>query len=376
MRVAVSAVSRFTDPTGICKHAANIVKSLLLQNESDPITLFLGEWQTGYFNKTLGITNSDRVVIRPIAIQNRSLARNRWFVSELPKLAKQERADIIHLSFPIPILQRIRACPVVTTIHDLYPYDYPENFGFPNYYLNRLFLQMNVAQSDGFVCVSTSTMERARELFPRPFAKKKSAMIYNAADFSGVEPQRPSFVTGESEFLLTVGQHRRNKNLDILIRAFAKLRRTEHFSPELKLIIVGGSGPETDALTSLVHEEKLNSNVLFVSGLAESELAWLYAHCNLFVSSSSIEGFCMPLLEARRLSPRIVCSDIPVFRELAGTSSNLFSLAGDADSNLASAMFKSLSEQPTRSNDDFRSFSLDHIGQQYTAFYSSLLGTC
>ena len=102
MRVAVSAVSRFTDPTGICKHAANIVKSLLLQDESGPITLFLGEWQTAYFDKTLGIADSNRVVIRPIAIQNRSIARNKWFVSELPKLAKQERADILHLSFPIP----------------------------------------------------------------------------------------------------------------------------------------------------------------------------------------------------------------------------------------------------------------------------------
>ena len=218
-------------------------------------------------------------------------------------------------------------------------------------------------------------MERARELFPRPFIEKKSAMIYNAADFSGVEPQRPSFVTTESKFLLTVGQHRKNKNLDILIRAFSNLRRTERISPELKLIIVGGSGPETEILRSLVSEARLEPAVLFVSGLAESELAWLYANCSLFVSSSSIEGFCMPLLEARRLSPRIVCSDIPVFRELAGTASKLFSLSGDADSNLTAAILQSLSEAPIKTDEDFRRFSLDHIGRQYTDFYTSVLGT-
>src|ERR1019366_678927 len=44
---------------------------------------------------------------------------------------------------------------------DLYPYDIPENFGFPHYFANRAILRQCLSSVDGIACVSGGTSKTA-----------------------------------------------------------------------------------------------------------------------------------------------------------------------------------------------------------------------
>ena len=50
------------------------------------------------------------------------------------------------------------------------------------------------------------------------------------------------------------------------------------------------------------------------------ELEKFYKKANLFVSLSEHEGFGLTLLEAMKFGCPVVCSDIPVFREIYNNS--------------------------------------------------------
>lgn len=140
MHILIAALHRSTKPTGICRHAANLARSLADLAEVTQVTLVTGAWQRHYFETAFALS-SPKIHMIDVAIQNRSSGRNLWFLFELPKLANQQHPDIVHLAFPLPFWRSRFHCPVVATIHDLYPYECPENFGRIRAIFNRLFLR-------------------------------------------------------------------------------------------------------------------------------------------------------------------------------------------------------------------------------------------
>ena len=124
--------------------------------------------------------------------------------------------------------------------------------------------------------------------------------------------------------------------------AFAQLVADHTISPLMHLIIVGSAGPETDALRSLRASLALEDRIVFLSALQDSGLFWLYKMCRLFVIPSATEGFCLPLVEALQLGCRVVCSDIPIFREVGSQGCTYFDLGYRPRANLVKAITKEL----------------------------------
>ena len=147
MRVLISGLWAAEQPSGICRTVVNLIRCLNLADRSTEVSVALGEWQREYFEDTLGLGELKMEVVE-IAISNRSYSRSAWYARELPRLARRLSADLVHLSFPAPVVRREFHCPVITTLHDLYPYDRPRNFGFPRVLFNRLFLRQAVHQSE------------------------------------------------------------------------------------------------------------------------------------------------------------------------------------------------------------------------------------
>jgi hypothetical protein len=44
---------------------------------------------------------------------------------------RRSGADVVHLAYPVPLNSGAFACPIVVTLHDLYPHEIPENFWLP-----------------------------------------------------------------------------------------------------------------------------------------------------------------------------------------------------------------------------------------------------
>ncbi len=372
MHILIAALHRPAKPTGVCRHAANLAQCLADTQEVSKVTLIVGAWQTHYFEQFF---YSKKIQLISVDIKNSSLARNIWFLFGLPKLVKRLSPDIVHMSFPFPFLRSLFSSPVVSTIHDLYPYEKPEVFGYPNVIFNRLFLKQCIENSDGLTCVSQSTLSSLNSYFPNLKSCKEITAIYNYVDFSHIAPQLPVGLNiGDNDsFLLCVAQHRKNKNIDLLLHTFSSLKKNGCLPDATKLIIVGNTGPETELLFNLIHNLFLQDQVLLIHTIQDNELCWLYQKCELFIAASSQEGFCLPLAEAIYFSCQVVCSDIPIFREIAGSSCCYFDLQYDAVKNLSESIVFALEQPLNKTTDDFR-FSKLEVAHQYLKFYSTF--TC
>lgn len=375
MHVLITVLHRPVAPTGVCRYAANLVKCLVSHEFVRRVTLVIGSWQKDYF-KSPFLVSCDKIELVFVDIKNTSFSRNTWFLFGLPNLVNALSPDIVHLSFPLPFLRSRFACPVVATIHDLYPYQFPENFGWKQVFFNRLFLQQCIRNSDALTCVSQVTANDLNHYFPEVSTQgKKVTVIYNFVDFSQIQPKIPRALQNDPNcsFILCVGQHRKNKNIDLLIQSYATLIQKELLDKNTRLIIVGSSGPETTHLKELIEQLSLKDCVLMLSAINDEELCWLYRSSQVFAIASSLEGFCIPLVEALYFSCRTVCSDIPIFREVGSSHCTYFDLEGDAVRNLAYAITQSLASEKTEESENCLRFSKATVSDQLLKFYTELM---
>lgn len=371
MHILISAVSSAQHPSGICRHASNLATCLSGDTAITRVTLLAGRWQVGYFREAFGLQN-DRVRIIAADVENSSYSRNCWYYRKLPRIAREYGADAVHLSFPAPVRRQSFSCPVICSLHDLYPYDSPANFGYMRVLFNRIFLRQCLEASDAVICSSDFTLSRLEQHAPY-VASQKAARVYQAVTLApgdGAKSQKPEITSGP--FLLAVAQHRRNKNLQLLLSAFAELRQQDKSANPLRLVIVGAKGPETAGLYSLSQRLTVQQYVHFECALTDADLCHLYRTCELMIVPSSIEGFCFPVVEALRCGGRVLCSDIAILREVGGSHCHYFSLNQE---NPASALARAISSAmlaPLPAPFVSDRFSAKEIARQYVELYSRL----
>jgi glycosyltransferase involved in cell wall biosynthesis len=367
MNLLITAISSATGPSGICRHAFNLARCAASRGEMQ-VTLALGMWQERYFRNSFDL-EALKVSVIPVNISNDAFARNMWYLGELPKLADEVVADIVHLSFPVPIRRCSIRCPVVVSLHDLYPYDEPNNFGFPRVFFNRVFLHQCLNEVDCVACVSEITLSRLKGRFPR-FAHRKSVVVHNCITIGSSEPVSP--VGLHSKFVLMVAQHRANKNILLALKVFDELLQRKSIDQGTLLLLIGNQGQETAAIRALIEKRSLEASVKLIDGVTDGELRWLYENCEFLMVPSSMEGFGLPIAEGLYCGSRIVCSDIPAFREIGGDACHYFDLHARSDSSaMIEAVRKALSGPPRRMK-RLEKFAPKTVASQYAALYSQL----
>jgi glycosyltransferase involved in cell wall biosynthesis len=372
MHILICAVSSARHPTGICRHAANLSRCMAECDEVSQVSLLVGAWQADYFRSAFDLRHA-KLEMTAVSLSKGALSRNYWYLRGLPAVARACSPDLVHLSFPVPVVRDRFPCPVVLSLHDVYPFDIPENFGLSRAIFNRRFLRQSLRNCDAVVCSSDFTLDRLWTLSPET-ARGKAIRIYQCVDMDDTanhEPPRPEIKGGP--FLLAVAQHRRNKNLLLLVSAFAELQSRSGFCKSMRLLIVGSEGPETPRLRQKVAQLSLGEKVTFMASLADSEMRWLYRNCELFIATSTIEGFGLPVAEALQCGACVVCSDIPAFREIAGAACCYFNLETTSPaSTLADAVLLALQES-TNKPAILDRFAARAISTQYVSLYSRLL---
>lgn len=370
MRIVVAAVSSNLAMSGVSRHAANLVKGLLTRPDVSTLHLLIAPWEYKYVCESISRTDT-RLHIHPVQLERGTIRRNIWYYRTLPSVAEQLHADIVHIAYPSPIRASAFPCPVVVTLHDLYPYDIPSNFGFPKVIFNRIVLRQCLHNANAIACVSDNTRLRLGIKLPKTMSK--AVTIYNCVE-GGPVPKKPSFVStwNDAPFLLCVAQHRRNKNIIVALRAFRQLIARNEISSETRLVIVGMPGPESADLYVFVRDFHLAARVVFASGISDAELQWCYRNCEVLLAPSTVEGFGLPVLEAQFAGCRIICSDIPAFREVGRRGCRFVELASCAEDLFAKAVLLSLSE-PRPVPAQLNHLAPGHVAQQYLRLYRLLL---
>jgi glycosyltransferase involved in cell wall biosynthesis len=389
MKVLVAAVSSVETISGVQRHALNIVRSLLLLPEISELHFVVAPWQGGLAH--FDAFHSDpRFHVRVAEMKRGSLSRNLWYWRGLPHLAAELEVDIVHLTYPMPLNSRAFSCPTVVTLHDLYPYDIPENFGFPRYIINRAVLRQSLRAADAIASISDSTRLLLRQYAP-PAVSRKATTIYACPDSivdsslgtssdlaasSDIGTPAPCASPipdwNDEPFLLAVAQHRPNKNLCTLIRAFDRLIAAGWIDINTKLVIVGTCSTDSSRVFRVVRTLGLGSRIHFLEGISVAQLQWCYRNCEALVAPSLTEGFDLPIAEAMLAGCRIVCSSIPAHREIAGDNCKFVTLRENADEALAAAIADVLDE-PKPGPIALPQFSAPVLALKYLALYSRVM---
>ncbi|MGB6693744.1 MAG: glycosyltransferase family 4 protein [Terracidiphilus sp.] len=373
MRVLLAAASFASTISGIQRHALNMVRCLLLRQEITAVHLVVAPWQCAMV-ESAELPADRRLKMQVADIDRGSLSRNLWYYRELPRLAELLGADVVHFSYPMPLDARSFRCSTVVTLHDLYPYEFPMNFGFPRFLFNRAVLRQCLRSADAIACVSESTRMKLRQYAPASVCNK-AIRIYNCVEPGPLtEANSPVRDWNSVPFLLCIAQHRRNKNIATLIHAFDRLLRSEWIEEGTKLIVVGMRGPETARIHRLIRESGLSKSVRLVEGLSEQDLWWCYRNCSVLAAPSFTEGFGLPIAEGLLAGCRIVCSNIPAHREIGGASCRFVSLREHAPQALAAAIADALQESKPEPV-TLPQFSASDLSEQYMALYGRLVAS-
>ena len=210
--------------------------------------------------------------------------------------------------------------PLVLTIHDIAPVALPETFssGLKRRYA-QLLLRRSTARAQAILCASQFT---ASELTSRMgVAADKLTITYQGVDTGWPTGHAPYREPDGVPYLLFVGNIKPNKNLGLLLDAFAQvLTRIPH-----RLVLAGrmrGFGTGDEGV--IASAKRMGDRVRFAGEVTDDELIALYAGASALVFPSLYEGFGLPLVEAMQYGCPVLASSAGSLPEIAGNAALSF----------------------------------------------------
>jgi glycosyltransferase involved in cell wall biosynthesis len=212
--------------------------------------------------------------------------------------------------------------PVYTAIYDILPITLPPgNFveGGKEWFAN--WFEKAISSSDGLICISKATADEVITWLDQrdPLSKKpKIGYWHLGSDFiASHQTDSTAQQVPNKPYLLMVGTIEPRKCHLLAITAMEKLWENK---PDLCLCIAGKEGwLVTETMVKIRNHPLLNKKLFFIEKPNDSELMELYKNATGLLFLSKGEGFGLPIIEAAHYNLPIICSNIPVLKEIATT---------------------------------------------------------
>jgi alpha-1,3-rhamnosyl/mannosyltransferase len=214
-------------------------------------------------------------------------------------------------------------CPVVATLHDALPIQYPE---WCNPRLRRLknWLQRKAARkADHVIALSHFVVPELVQCFG--VDERRVSVVPCGVDHEWLAAPAPSEVDAtlarhglRPGYFLFVGTLQPRKNVGRLLEAYLSLPHAVR--AERQLVIVGAPGWRCgELLRQLDRALRDGAQVMWLNSLADGQaLRHVYAGAGVFVFPSLYEGFGIPLVEAFAAGVPVVASNTSSVPEVAG----------------------------------------------------------
>lgn len=207
---------------------------------------------------------------------------------------------------------------LILTVHDLIYYSHPtppRQFNplirilWRIYHTSFLPQRLLLSRADEVVTVSKTTFELMRK---HKLTDKRITVVPNASD--GL---RKIDVPVEKK-LVYMGSFLPYKNVEELILGTSLLN-------DFKLVLLSRiSKKDRQRLQKLADESGVE--VVFENGVSDEQYAYHLCSATALVHASADEGFGIPIVEALSVGCPVVCSDIPIFREIADSAGFYFEI--------------------------------------------------
>lgn len=236
------------------------------------------------------------------------------------------RLDAFHAThYVLPV--RV-PCPAVVTIHDVIHVLFPELLASrlgPLYARRMIGRSLRLARA--VIAVSETTKADLVRLF-HPRDPDRIHVIYNGVGEALRTPlaepvvrQRLAALGVEPPFVLFVGNPKPHKNLENVLRAFA--RAVPELAQSARLVCAGGRQGPSPAHRALVAELGLGERVAWLGFVQRDDLRALYQGATLLVCPSLYEGFGLPAAEAMAAGLPVVTSNHSALAEIAADAAEL-----------------------------------------------------
>ena len=214
----------------------------------------------------------------------------------------------------------------ITVIHDSLFWDYPNNYSsiWRKYFISLINLGINEKTH----IITTSNYSKKNLL---KVINKTTLIDYVYQSFENISiPKRnlESKLQLPESYILHIGSFEKRKDLITLVKAFHVIKKSES-NTKIKLVLAGaqvvnGNKKIIKQIKRYILNNDLENEILLPNYITKEEASQYYKNALMYVFPSVDEGFGIPIIEAFSYSLPIICSDIPVFREIANESVSYF----------------------------------------------------
>lgn len=221
------------------------------------------------------------------------------------------RHDILHLPYDSCVIRK--RSKLIVTIHDVKPLLFHTG-RYTRPLIERLLVPERRAVIDHVVTDSDASSVDIQRLLGYP--AERVTVIYPGVDLQRFRPAVPPSKTA-SPYVLAVAGADPTKNIDTLIKAFARLPAS---LKERHTLVLAGDIRRRPELGELIKELGIGLQTVIAGVVSDDQLIELYQHAAVFVFPSRYEGFGLPVLEAMACGCPVVSSNASSLPEVVGAA--------------------------------------------------------
>jgi glycosyltransferase involved in cell wall biosynthesis len=223
--------------------------------------------------------------------------------------------------------------PFVLSVWGTDVYDFPYKS-----FLHRRLMAGNLQAAD-WVCSTSQVMARqTRKLWP---GLKNMTVTPFGIDVNQFQPSAVSRQPSAISHNITIGTVktlRAKYGIDLLIRAFAKVRQQlPDLADRLRLLIVGG-GPQQAELEALATQLNLSDYTTFSGPVRHAEVPGYLRQLNIYIAASRDESFGVAVVEASACGLPVIVSNVGGLPEVVEDGVTGLVVENENSSALAEAM--------------------------------------
>lgn len=310
---------------GVSVYADNLLEELdyLIENSTDSIICFKNHNNNNKIYKNIK-------VIETFYETDQLLDRLKWLNIYLPFYCLKHKITVLHRA--VPELPFIKVCKYVCTLHDLM-YRFHLKTSHPKTTLSAklksigygMILRRSVLVADCIVTPSYFIKSEATEAFSLN-ADKIEVTHLGVLKLNKVEPKLETN-KDKFKFIVVAGFYPHKGHAKVIELAKALLA-TGYTGFTITLRGNPFNEDVVDKIKQEIKKYKLEECIYFNDFKKSHDVNNIYASFDSLLLLSEYEGFGLPVLEAQMVGIPVICSDIPIFKEVLQDSA-IFINTGD-----------------------------------------------
>lgn len=179
---------------------------------------------------------------------------------------------------------------------------------------HRWSMRFAVRHAKTIITISQFTKSELQTLYAVP--DQQVAVVHNGFSRQDYQTTTTPTTNPPVPYLLYIGRLEDKKNIVGLLEGFAQGKQNYHWAEELWLVGLPGHGYAR--ITETITRLNLDQSVHLLGYVSQSDLPAMLQAASAFMFLTNYEGFGIPVLEALASGTPVICSDLPVLREVGG----------------------------------------------------------